>query len=494
MKHNAIKIQGLGKKYMLGQRGASYVTLRDSLVGLFKKAERTKKEDKELWALKDINIEIKRGEVVGIIGRNGAGKSTLLKVLSRITEPSEGRVELHGRVGSLLEVGTGFHPELTGRENIYLNGSIIGMRRREIEAKFDEIVAFAEIEKFLDTPVKFYSSGMYVRLAFAVAAHLEPEILLVDEVLAVGDILFQKKCLGKMQDVANEGRTVLFVSHNMELLNRLCSKGVFLEDGKFVDYGDITNAVNRYVSQSLFKECIHSASYENDTKKKICFKHLSIEKDASQIKVGIEYAVNDLVDGVIAVKVEDVTGFVVTVVTDCDLAPNNFHKEKGMFYAEVVLNTEKWKPNRYMLTFSAADMKTIRFDYSEKALVFDVFMQKEIKYVVSNREGFLFCPTQWGYSKKINQESVMQDSSIKCVVCESNLFKVIFEAKIDGDADLIRCNECGLVFVNPLPTEDSVNIFYNGLYKDIANEVDPFKVEYTQRTVNSYLKQIKKRV
>ena len=200
----------------------------------------------EFWALKDVSFEVKRGEVVGIIGRNGAGKSTLLKILSRITEPTEGRVTLRGRVASLLEVGTGFHPELTGRENIFLNGAILGMTKAEIRKKFDEIVAFAEVERFLDTPVKRYSSGMYVRLAFAVAAHLEPEILVVDEVLAVGDAEFQKKCLGKMKDVATGGRTVIFVSHNMHAVRRLCSSGIFLQSGKLIQKGELDPIIQMY--------------------------------------------------------------------------------------------------------------------------------------------------------------------------------------------------------------------------------------------------------
>jgi len=202
----------------------------------------------EIWALRDVSFEIRRGEAVGIIGRNGAGKSTLLKILSRITEPSAGRVTIKGRVASLLEVGTGFHPELTGRENIYLNGAILGMTRQEVKRKFDEIVAFAEVEKFLDTPVKRYSSGMYVRLAFAVAAHLEPEILLVDEVLAVGDAQFQKKCLGKMGDVAREGRTVLFVSHNMEAIRRLCPRAMLIADGHILLDGSSEALVSAYLS------------------------------------------------------------------------------------------------------------------------------------------------------------------------------------------------------------------------------------------------------
>src|SRR6266498_47444 len=223
-----IKVHDLGKRYQIGAREEAYETLREAIVGVVRsplqRFGRNRSAADVVWALRGVNFEVEPGEVVGIIGRNGAGKSTLLKILSRITKPTSGTVDLYGRVGSLLEVGTGFHPELTGRENIYLNGAILGMPRAEIRRKFDEIVEFAEIDKFLDTPVKRYSSGMYVRLAFAVAAHLEPEILIVDEVLAVGDAAFQKKCLGKMRDVTREGRTVLFVSHNMAAIQGLCSK------------------------------------------------------------------------------------------------------------------------------------------------------------------------------------------------------------------------------------------------------------------------------
>ncbi|MGE5474750.1 MAG: ABC transporter ATP-binding protein [Ignavibacteriales bacterium] len=255
-----IKVEGLGKKYLIGHKKRErYVTLRDTITNGFlsvsKKVVRpflkTNEEHQlyeEFWALKDINFEIKQGERIGIIGRNGAGKSTLLKLLSRITEPTTGRISLKGRVASLLEVGTGFHPELTGRENIYLNGTILGMSRAEIKKKFDEIVDFAEIEKFLDTPVKRYSSGMYVRLAFAVAAHLEPEILIVDEVLAVGDAQFQKKCLGKMGEVGKEGRTVLFVSHNMAALTQICKKSILLESGRIAEMGNIDGIIRRYLS------------------------------------------------------------------------------------------------------------------------------------------------------------------------------------------------------------------------------------------------------
>ena len=246
----------LGKQYTIGTREAAYDTLRESIAQAVRAPLRRltrngKRNVDTIWALKDANFDVQPGEVVGIIGRNGAGKSTLLKVLSRITEPTTGRIELYGRVASLLEVGTGFHPELTGRENIYLNGAILGMKKTEIDTKFDRIVDFSELERFLDTPVKRYSSGMYMRLAFAVASHLEPEILIVDEVLAVGDAQFQKKCLGKMSDVANEGRTVLFVSHNMVAIQSLCKRALWLDGGKVADDGSAGTVVRNYLSHSF---------------------------------------------------------------------------------------------------------------------------------------------------------------------------------------------------------------------------------------------------
>lgn len=248
-----IEISHLSKKYRLGQQ-ESYYALRDTIARFFRNpltTMQTHTSSNEFWALKDLNLKINQGEVVGVIGKNGAGKSTLLKVLSQITPPTEGEVILRGRVGSLLEVGTGFNPELTGRENIFLNGAILGMKKAEVKRKFDEIVDFAQIEKFLDTPTKYYSSGMYMRLAFAVAAHLEPEILIVDEVLAVGDAEFQKKCLGKMNSVANEGRTVLFVSHNMTALKSLCHKAVLLESGRIVKKGDVETVANFYLNKNI---------------------------------------------------------------------------------------------------------------------------------------------------------------------------------------------------------------------------------------------------
>lgn len=247
-----VKVENLSKVYQIGTRTAGYATLRESLTSVVRaplaNLRRYTEKTEDIWALRDVSFTVMAGEVLGVIGQNGAGKSTLLKILSRITEPTTGRAELYGRSGSLLEVGTGFHPELTGRENIFLNGAILGMTRPEIQRKFDEIVAFAELEKFLDTPVKRYSSGMYMRLAFSVAAHLDPEILVVDEVLAVGDAAFQKKCLGRMRDISTEGRTVLFVSHNMAAIRSLCTRGILLSKGQKVFEGSAGECVDRYLA------------------------------------------------------------------------------------------------------------------------------------------------------------------------------------------------------------------------------------------------------
>jgi lipopolysaccharide transport system ATP-binding protein len=259
----ALRIEGLGKKYRIGRKRQKYKTLRETIMDTMTapfqcaaqlwRGERARgaQRDEIIWALREVSLEIEHGEVVGIIGRNGAGKSTLLKILSRVTEPTTGYADIYGRVGSLLEVGTGFHNELTGRENIYLNGAILGMKRAEIDRKFDEIVAFAEVEQFIDTPVKHYSSGMYLRLAFAVAAHLEPEILIVDEVLAVGDMNFQRKCLDKMQDVGQQGRTVLLVSHNMSAITRMCARAILLHQGQIIKDGPSHQVVNAYLSSGL---------------------------------------------------------------------------------------------------------------------------------------------------------------------------------------------------------------------------------------------------
>jgi len=255
----AIRVKTLSKKYTLGGPQEKYLTFRDMIINSLKAPFRRfhrGPSDEGFWALRDVSFDIEQGQVVGIIGRNGAGKSTLLKILSRITAPTEGTVELHGRVGSLLEVGTGFHPEMTGRENIFLNGSILGMKKIEIEQKFDEIVKFADVDKFIDTPVKRYSSGMYVRLAFAVAAHLDPEILVVDEVLAVGDVTFQNKCIGKMHNLSKTGKTILFVSHNLTAINRLTDSCIVLDKGKIVFTGPTISAIDYY---------LHSISSQQNT-------------------------------------------------------------------------------------------------------------------------------------------------------------------------------------------------------------------------------------
>lgn len=288
-----IKVENLSKKYIIGHDRKSsgaynYSSLRDSIAhscrGVYQRLRhpmspnRENTDLEEFWALKDINFEINAGDKVGIIGRNGAGKSTLLKILSRITEPTTGKITMNGRVASLLEVGTGFHPELTGRENIYLNGSILGMARSEITKKFDEIVDFSGVEKFLDTPVKRYSSGMYVRLAFAVAAQLEPEILLIDEVLAVGDAEFQKKCLGKIDEVSKQGRTILFVSHNMDAIRNLCTRTIFLENGKLITSGDTRTVISDYITKMLGKQIVYTNNMPSSTSKKLIIRKAFLDK------------------------------------------------------------------------------------------------------------------------------------------------------------------------------------------------------------------------
>jgi len=299
-----IRIENLSKKYTIShERQEQYATVRDLLANAPRNAIKKLLNlrsaceapglTEEFWALKDVSFDIRQGERVGIIGRNGAGKSTLLKILSRISEPTSGRVFINGRVSSLLEVGTGFHPELTGRENVYLNGAILGMSKAEIKRKFDEIVDFAEVEKFLDTPVKRYSSGMYVRLAFAVAAHLEPEILIVDEVLAVGDAAFQKKCLGKMEEAGKEGRTVLFVSHNMGVISQLCSSCVWLDGGQVRDIGETSSVVNGYMLNGV-SGLEGENEFKDDLKKDVQLTRICLKNEAGNVtkKFGCDEAVN----------------------------------------------------------------------------------------------------------------------------------------------------------------------------------------------------------
>lgn len=286
-----IEVKGLGKKYRIGKAEQKADTIAGTLIKGLKQPFRNLKqirslskldEDEEsiFWALRDVSFEVMEGEVLGIIGHNGAGKSTLLKILSRITEPSEGEVHIKGRVAALLEVGTGFHPELTGRENIYMNGTILGMRKKEIDHKLDEIVSFSGVEKYIDTPVKFYSSGMRVRLGFAVAAHLEPEILIIDEVLAVGDAEFQKRCLGKMEEVSKQGRTMLFVSHNMQAVQSLCKKSLVLKNGKIIFLGEASESVQFYLNQfSKEKRCLSDTDLEQPENDFVKFNYAKILND-----------------------------------------------------------------------------------------------------------------------------------------------------------------------------------------------------------------------
>lgn len=322
-----ISVENLGKKYSLQhQQREKYIDLKDAIsngvVSLGKKlihpfhhsndsTTLSLPTTEDFWALKDVSFEVKQGERIGIIGRNGAGKSTLLKILSRITEPTTGRVLMKGRVASLLEVGTGFHPELSGRENIFLNGAILGMSRFDIKRKFDEIVAFAEVERFLDTPVKRYSSGMYVRLAFAVAAHMEPEILIVDEVLAVGDAQFQKKCLGKMEDVGSEGRTILFVSHNMSAIRRLCPQCIWLNQGKALNIGESKTIIENYLHTQIFSTDAAECCFEENAEKEFQLLHARLMNSYGDItkEFDCDYPVTIQLDCVVHSKIPGLYGY-----------------------------------------------------------------------------------------------------------------------------------------------------------------------------------------
>jgi lipopolysaccharide transport system ATP-binding protein len=345
-----IEVKNIGKKYNINHQKGGYVTLRDIMTNAFKNPFaflKTKTKDilgietKEVfWALKDVNFEVIRGEVIGIIGRNGAGKSTLLKILSQITPPTTGEIRINGTVGSLLEVGTGFHPELTGRENIFLNGAILGMKKKDIERKFNEIVEFADIEKFLDTPVKYYSSGMYVRLAFSVAAHMDTDILIIDEVLAVGDAEFQKKCLGKMEDITKkEGRTILFVSHNIPTIEQLCKRCILLENGKLKNIGITKEILQKYAKKdNIIKR-------EN---KEIFFKKVDIiNKNVNELffKIGIETK-NNLNDVQIALGIDNEYGQRITTIFS-KLYNKKFDLKKGINYISCETKNLSLKPGVY---------------------------------------------------------------------------------------------------------------------------------------------------
>ena len=413
----AIRVESLSKQYHIGKKQEKYKTLRDTLtdalISPFRRAGKLLRGqatgaaelDETIWALKDISFEVKRGEVVGIIGRNGAGKSTLLKILSRITEPTEGYAEIHGRVGSLLEVGTGFHQELTGRENIYLNGAILGMKRAEIERKFDEIVAFSEVEKFIDTPVKHYSSGMYLRLAFAVAAHLEPEILLVDEVLAVGDAAFQKKCIGKMGNVAQEGRTVLFVSHNMGAITQLCGRALWLEEGRLKLTGASSDVVASYLSAGTEGHAIWNSSSAPSDGVEVQLESarlLSANNQPTAIvdfdspfKVEIAYHVIDPIrDLSVAYQLLDSQGNLVFEAMDTDRPEWKGRVRKpGRYLATCEVPAHLLKPGRYYVSVVSFIERVKIIERQEGVLTFDV---SEVGYCLNpGRLGVVSPVLEW---------------------------------------------------------------------------------------------------
>jgi len=420
-----IKAENLGKMYTIGHQAerGGYTALRDVLMQNARTLWSKTKDlatgkpiiqgdtMEEVWALKDVSFEIHRGEAVGIIGRNGAGKSTLLKILSRITEPSTGRVTIKGRVASLLEVGTGFHPELSGRENIYLNGTILGMTRVEIKRKFDEIVAFAEVEKYLDTPVKRYSSGMYVRLAFAVAAHLEPEILVVDEVLAVGDAEFQKKCLGKMRDVADVGRTVLFVSHNMVAIKQLCLRGILLAQGQVKEIGTADEVVREYLTINVTKLLtVDLTNYQTRTGTgDVVFEWASIQNvkqeacrnfsigDDIQIVFGIKF--NDKISGnkiTMSLELRSSDGIVLCnmVATDSGFQMESLY---GKNVITVTIADIRFYPDKYFISLWIGSVTgTETFDYVTDCLSFEILDGGKLtSRKLNRRSGILFITPKW---------------------------------------------------------------------------------------------------
>ena len=392
----AIKVEGISKRYKIGALVERSDTLRDVIVSSAKKvgnifthqSKLASNADDHIWALRDISFEVQKGQVLGIVGRNGAGKSTLLKILSRVTDPTEGYGEINGRVGSLLEVGTGFHPELTGRENIFLNGAILGMHRQEIAQKFDEIVAFSEVEKFIDTPVKRYSSGMYLRLAFAVAAHLEPEILVVDEVLAVGDADFQRKCLGKMGDVAQQGRTVLFVSHNMSAIMRLTQETIVLDKGRILMRADTPAAVDYYLNMGLSQQGERTWDTSEVPASAAPFSPIAIRVLDSAGKVidtarstegfylELEYRLDEAITGLrVGFYLMTTRGETVFTTFDTD-EPQLFEsfssREPGHYASRCLIPANLLNEGRFVLGINASAYRIKRFFQDEQALTFNV--------------------------------------------------------------------------------------------------------------------------
>jgi lipopolysaccharide transport system ATP-binding protein len=389
----AIRVEDLGKQYRIGLTPMRYRTLRETLSESLSFSARSNRAARReelgtIWALRDISFEVHKGQVLGIIGRNGAGKSTLLKILSRITVPTEGYAEIRGRVGSLLEVGTGFHPELSGRENIYLNGAILGMKREEIDRKFDEIVAFSEVEKFIDTPVKRFSSGMYLRLAFAVAAHLEPQILVVDEVLAVGDAEFQRKCLGKMNDVAKEGRTVLFVSHNMSAILRLTDEAILLDQGQIVLRAPTPQAVDHYMASGFSQSGERTWNIDEIPAEAAPFRPIALRvsdperrkldsvRSTDPITIEVEYALDAPIKGLrVGVYMQTTRGEFVFTSFDTDNTQQFEQyslRPEGHYISTCTLPPDFLNEGQYVLGINASSYKVKRYFQDENALAFTV--------------------------------------------------------------------------------------------------------------------------
>jgi lipopolysaccharide transport system ATP-binding protein len=411
----AIRVANLSKQYTIGQAKQRHNTLRDQLTdgvkSLFSRNGRHHSGVNSVWALKDISFHVEQGDVVGIIGRNGAGKSTLLKILSRITVPTEGKAEIYGRVGSLLEVGTGFHSELSGRENVYLNGAILGMTKKEIDRRFDEIVAFAEVEKFIDTPVKHYSSGMYMRLAFAVAAHLDPEILIVDEVLAVGDAAFQKKCLGKMGDVAEEGRTVLFVSHNMSAIARLCDRALLVDHGRIVEQGNTQNVIEKYLSRENGKTC--HVKLPPDPLRRMRLREITILNScgipssqvemAKPFRVRVSYDVNQKLESAYVIcYFLSPDGSTIFGTGDSDCNPERLGmREPGHYSAEFEVPAFLLGESHYSIGINLAIPFGEIFDRHQNVVSFEVVDLRSGSHhrVNRRRPGFLAVKFPWHYTE-----------------------------------------------------------------------------------------------
>jgi len=417
----AIRVENLSKQYRIGGPQAPYRTIRESLTEAVQapfrrlssvvRGQASAVANETIWALKGVSFEVQPGEVVGIIGRNGAGKTTLLKVLSRITEPTEGYAEIHGRVGSLLEVGTGFHPELTGRENITLNGAILGMKRAEIERKFDEIVAFAEIERFIDTPVKHYSSGMYVRLAFAVAAHLEPEILLVDEVLAVGDAAFQKKCLGKMGKVAGEGCTVLFVSHNMGAINQLCPTCIWLDYGRMRSSGATLPIISLYLKDGDASAGTEEVFFAEDPRKEAQLRRVRLLNEDGVVTrkfdcdhpviIELLFQIHKRVPGLYGyLEIRRIDGTSVMVSDSFDVAPNPLDDLAiGMYSIHIPIPARTLAPGEYSAYLNFTSISGTKFDVDSPGTVCSFSLDDFTSNRGNTRSGFFSTLLPWNVNR-----------------------------------------------------------------------------------------------